>query len=47
MLQTEELRVIQEKKPYIRVNTKELNRKLCTKSSILHTKLQWSMLLLV
>ena len=39
MLQTQELRVIQEKEPYIRVNTRELNRELCTESSIFYTKL--------
>ena len=47
MLQTQELRVIQEKEPCIRVNTRELNRKLCTGLSILYTKLPWSMLLLL
>ena len=39
MLQTQELRVIQKKEPYIRVNTRELNRELCTGSSTLYTKL--------
>ena len=36
MLQTQELRVVQEKEPCIRVNTREL----CTGLSILYTKLQ-------
>ena len=30
MLQTQDLRVDQEKEPCIRVNTRELNRELCT-----------------
>ena len=30
MLQTQDLRVDQEKEPCIRVNTKELNREFCT-----------------
>jgi len=29
ILQTQELRVVQEKEPCIRVNTRELNRELC------------------
>jgi len=37
MLQTQALRVRQEKEPYIRVNTRELNRKLCTSLSTLYT----------
>ena len=32
--------------PCIRVNTRELDRELCTELSILYTKLLWSMLLL-
>ena len=47
MLQTQELRVIQKKEPYIKINTRELNRELCTGSFILYTKLQWSVLLLL
>ena len=39
ILQTQELKVVQEKKPYIRVNTRELNRELCTELSTLYTKL--------
>jgi len=39
MLQTQELRVVQEKKPYIRVNIRKLDRKLCIRLSILYTKL--------
>ena len=31
MLQTQDLRISQEKKPYIRVNTRKLNRVLSTK----------------
>ena len=46
VLQTQELRVIQEEEPCIRVNTRELNRELCTRLSTLYTKLSWSMLLL-
>jgi len=37
MLQTQDFRVDQEKEPYIRVNTRELNRELCTRSSTLYT----------
>jgi len=37
ILQTQVLRVEQEKEPYIRVNIRELNRELCTRSSILYT----------
>jgi len=39
LLQTQEFRVVQEKKPCIRVNTRELNRELCIESSIFYTKL--------
>jgi len=31
LLQTQDLRVDQEKEPYIRVNIRELNRELCTR----------------
>ena len=34
-----DLKVDQEKKPYIRVNTIKLDRKLCTRPSIFYTKL--------
>ena len=44
MLQTQDLRVDQEKEPCIRVNTRELNRELCTEQSTLYTKTSWSML---
>ena len=37
MLQTQELRVVQEKESCIRVNTRELNRELCTGLSTLYT----------
>jgi len=37
VLQTQALRVGQEKEPCIRVNTRELNRELCTRLSILYT----------
>ena len=39
MLQFQDLRVGQVKEPYIRVNTRELNRELCTELSILYTKI--------
>jgi len=39
MLQTQELRVVQKKKPCIRINTRELDRKLCIELSIFYTKL--------
>ena len=38
-LQTQDLRVDQEKEPCIRVNTRELNRELCTRLSILYTNI--------
>ena len=38
MLQTQDLRVDQANKPCIKVNTRELNRELCTDLSILYTK---------
>ena len=38
LLQTQDFRVDQEKEPCIRVNTRELNRELCTRLSILYTK---------
>jgi len=38
VLQTQDFRVSQEKKPCIRVNTRELNRELCTELSTLYTK---------
>jgi len=44
MLQTQDLRVDQEKEPCIRVNTRELDRELCTGLSILYTKTSWSVL---
>jgi len=44
ILQTQDLRVDQEKESCIRVNTRELNRELCTGLSILYTKISWSML---
>ena len=47
LLQLQDLRVGQIKEPYIRVNTRELNKELCTGSSTFYTKLQWSMLLLL
>jgi len=37
VLQTQVLRVGQEKEPCIKVNTRELNRELCTRLSILYT----------
>jgi len=44
MLQTQDLRVDQEKEPCIRVNTRELNRELFTGLSTFYTKGIWSML---
>ena len=44
MLQTQDLRVGQEKEPCIRVNTRELNRELFTGLSTFYTKDTWSML---
>jgi len=38
ILQTQDFRVDQEKKPCIRVNTRELNRVLCIGLSILYTQ---------
>ena len=38
MLQTQELRVIQEKEPYIRINIRELDKGLYTRLSTLYTK---------
>jgi len=46
MLQTQELRVVQEKESCIWVNIRKLNRELCTELSTFYTKLQWSILLL-
>ena len=40
MLQTQELRVVQEEEPCIWVNTRKLNRELCTELSTFYTKLQ-------
>ena len=37
MLQSQDLRVGQVKEPCIRVNTRELNRDLCTRLSTLYT----------
>jgi len=42
MLRFNNLRVDQEKEPCIRINTRELNRELCTGLSILYTKTPWS-----
>jgi len=39
LLQTQELKIIQEKESCIRVNKRELNRELCTGLSTLYTKL--------
>ena len=39
LLQTQALRVEQEKEPCIRVNTRELNRELCTRWSTLYTNI--------
>ena len=39
ILQLQDLREDQVKEPYIRVNTRKLNRELCTGSSTLYTKL--------
>jgi len=47
MLQLKDLRVGQCKEPCIRVNTRKLNRELCTELSTFYTKLQWSVLLLL
>ena len=44
VLQTQDLRVDQKKEPCIRVNTRELDRELCTGLSTLYTKTSWSML---
>jgi len=38
MLQTQDLGVDQQKEPCIRVNTRELNKELCTGLSTLYTK---------
>ena len=46
LLQLKDLRASQWEEPYIKVNTKELNRELSTRLSTLYTKLSWSMLLL-
>jgi len=45
VLQTQELRVVQEEESCVRVNTRELNRKLCTGLFTLYTKTSWSVLL--
>jgi len=37
VLQLQNLRVDQEKKLYIRINTRELNKEFCTKLSTLYT----------
>jgi len=39
MLQSQDFRVSQVKEPCIRVNTRELDRELCTDMSTLYTKL--------
>jgi len=39
ILQTQDLRVDQEKEPCIRINTRELNRELCTRLFILYTNI--------
>ena len=44
MLQSQDLRVGQVKKPYIRVNIRELNEILATKLSTLYMLDYWSML---
>jgi len=44
LLQTQDLRVDQEKEPCIRVNTRELDRGFGTELSILYTKTPWSVL---
>ena len=46
MLQFNDLRVDHRKKSCIRINTRELNRELYTKLSILYTKRFWSVLLI-
>ena len=38
MLRFSDFRVDQRKESYIRVNTRELDRELCTRLSTLHTK---------
>ena len=45
VLQTQELRVIQEKELCIRVNIRELDRELCIGLSTLYTNILWSVLL--
>ena len=45
VLLSQDLRIKQVKKPYIKVNTRELNRELCIGLSTLYTKTPWSMLL--
>ena len=45
VLQTQELRVIQEKELCIRVNIRELDRELCIGLSTLYTNIPWSVLL--
>ena len=47
VLQFNDLRADQRKEPWIRINTRELNRELCTRLSTLYTKSLWSMLLLL
>ena len=46
MLQSNDLRVDQEKESCIRINTKELDRKLYTGLFILYTKRLWFMLMI-
>ena len=45
VLLSQDFRVDQVKKTCIRVNTRELDRELCTELSILYTKTPWSVLL--
>ena len=47
MLQFNNLKVDQRKKSYIKINTRELDKKLCTRLFILYTKLWWPVLLLL
>jgi len=47
VLQSQDFRVGQVKEPCIRVNTRELNRELCTGLSTLYIKTLWFMLLLL
>ena len=44
MLQSQDLKVDQEKKPYIKINTRELDKVSSTELSILYILSYWSML---